>query len=198
MECAGSAPLAPLRRQATRRDYEPTRRPLTLLGSLARSYDCRPGPCRTGEPSYPQKCAEPGAPVGRSSSSRTSHYPPRARTSSRWLTKADPARRSPGSRIPEEYAVDIPTTPILLLRFPDGDVEYRSTRGELPVGTRVRARGSEWRIARYQGTCAYLEALVNPSGAPGSPPATPIGLGRRAADSLRPLTRPRRSRRLAR
>jgi hypothetical protein len=42
MECAGPAPLAPLRRQATRRDYEPTRRSLTLLGLLARSCDRRP------------------------------------------------------------------------------------------------------------------------------------------------------------
>ena len=88
-----------------------------------------------------------------------------------------PRRRNRGARIPEEYAVGIPTTPILLLRFPDGDVEYRSTRGELPVGTRVRARGSEWRIARYQGTSAYLEPLDDASGAPGSPLATPLGLG---------------------
>jgi hypothetical protein len=45
------------------------------------------------------------------------------------------------------------------------------------VGTRVRARGSEWRIARYLESSAYLEPLEDPSGAPGSPLATPIGLG---------------------
>ena len=81
------------------------------------------------------------------------------------------------AEIPNEYAFDIPTTPILLLRFPDGDVEYRSTRGDLPVGTQVRARGREWRIARYEGTSAYLEPLDDPSGAPTSPLTTPIGLG---------------------
>ena len=36
----------------------------------------------------------------------------------------------------------MPDTPIILLRFPDGDVEYRSTGGELPVGVLVRSRGA--------------------------------------------------------
>ena len=72
----------------------------------------------------------------------------------------------------------ITTTPILLLRFPDGDVEYRSTRGELPVGTRIRTRGREWRIARYEGTGAFVEAVdEEPSGAPSGPASTPLGLG---------------------
>jgi len=40
-------------------------------------------------------------------------------------------------------------TPILLLRFPDGDVEYRSTRGELSVGAVIRSRGAKWRVREY-------------------------------------------------
>jgi hypothetical protein len=51
----------------------------------------------------------------------------------------------------------MPETPILLLRFPDGDVEYRSTQAELPVGVLVRSRGTYWRIARYEGATAFLE-----------------------------------------
>ena len=71
----------------------------------------------------------------------------------------------------------IPTTPILLLRFPDGDVEYRSTRGELPLGAQIRARGAEWRIARYDGATAFLEVLQeDAAGAPGGPTLSPIGL----------------------
>ena len=39
-------------------------------------------------------------------------------------------------------------------------------------------RGSEWRIARYEGTTAFLEALVeDPSGAPSGPTVNPLGLG---------------------
>jgi hypothetical protein len=51
----------------------------------------------------------------------------------------------------------IPSTPIILLRFPDGDVEWRSTRGELPIGTLVRSRGALWRVRAYEGEAVLLE-----------------------------------------
>jgi len=63
-------------------------------------------------------------------------------------------------------------TRILLLRFPDGDVEYRSTV-ELPVGTVIRSRGTVWRVREYVRNAAVLEAVDMPAvdGAP-----TPSGL----------------------
>jgi len=72
--------------------------------------------------------------------------------------------------------VAIPHTPILLLRFPDGDVEHRSTRGELPVGTIVRSRGTLWRITRFENDAAILEAAAV-DGAPGGPVVSPDPLG---------------------
>ena len=51
----------------------------------------------------------------------------------------------------------MPSTPVLLLRFPDGDSEWRSTRGELPVGTLVRSRGALWRVRDYDGVAVLLE-----------------------------------------
>ena len=51
----------------------------------------------------------------------------------------------------------IPTTPILLLRFPDGEVEWRSTRGELPIGTLLRSRGALWRVRDFDGEAVLLE-----------------------------------------
>ena len=76
-----------------------------------------------------------------------------------------------------EYAVRIPTTPILILRFPDGDVEHRTTRGELPVGTVLRSRGALWRVREYDGTAAFLEEAEPQPGPAGSPVITadPIG-----------------------
>jgi hypothetical protein len=71
----------------------------------------------------------------------------------------------------------IPTTPILLLRFPDGDVEYRSTRGELPVGSLVRTRGTLWRVREYNGEAAYLEVAEAPPGPAGGPVVIPDPLG---------------------
>ena len=47
--------------------------------------------------------------------------------------------------------MNIPTTPILILRFPDGDVEHRTTRGELPIGTLLRTRGALWRVRSTTG-----------------------------------------------
>jgi hypothetical protein len=67
----------------------------------------------------------------------------------------------------------MPTTPILILRFPDGDVEHRSTRGELPVGALVRARGALWRIRSYQGDAAILEPDEDTEGAVGGPVTLP-------------------------
>jgi len=66
-----------------------------------------------------------------------------------------------------------------LLRFPDGDVEHRSTRGELPVGTMIRSRGRQWRIARFENEAAILEAADKSSndGAPGGAVTSPDPLG---------------------
>jgi hypothetical protein len=77
-----------------------------------------------------------------------------------------------------EYRGGIPTTPILLLRFPDGDVEYRTTRGELPVGALVRARGATWRVRCYVADSAILDAAESPSdGAAGGAIVVPDLLG---------------------
>jgi hypothetical protein len=75
--------------------------------------------------------------------------------------------------------VAIPTTPVLILRFPDGDVEYRTTRGKLPVGSLVRARGTHWRVKAYKGESAILESdgTDGGDGAPGQPIVLPDPLG---------------------
>ena len=92
--------------------------------------------------------------------------PPRGRESGVTLAKA-----------PCEYRGGIPTTPILLLRFPDGDVEWRSTRGELPIGTLIRARGTLWRVREFNGDAAYLEEAEAQAGPVGGPPVIPDALG---------------------
>lgn len=76
----------------------------------------------------------------------------------------------------------MPDTPILILRFPDGDVEWRSTRGELPVGALVRSRGTTWRVRHYDGGTAFLEAAEDGGGAGGAgasagPGVLPLTLG---------------------
>ena len=72
----------------------------------------------------------------------------------------------------------MPTTPILLLRFPDGDVQYQSTRGELPVGAKVRARGTFWRIREFVGEAAILEPFeMSGQGTPGSRTVNPNPIG---------------------
>ena len=48
-------------------------------------------------------------------------------------------------------------SPILVLRFPDGDVEYRSTQGDLPIGVLVRSRGALWRVRAHEGGAVLLE-----------------------------------------
>jgi hypothetical protein len=65
------------------------------------------------------------------------------------------------------------------LRFPDGDVEYRSTRGELPVGTHVRSSGSVWRVREFSGSAAILEPVESDdlTGAAGGSAITPGPLG---------------------
>lgn len=76
------------------------------------------------------------------------------------------------------YRVPIPTTPILILRFPDGDVEHRTTRGELPIGALIRARGTVWRVKEYRGQSAILESDGNDGGGtPGQPTVLPDPLG---------------------
>ncbi len=74
----------------------------------------------------------------------------------------------------------MPGTPILILRFPDGDVQYQSTRGELPVGTKIRARGTFWRIREYAaGGAAILELfeVLGGQGTPGSRTVNPSPIG---------------------
>ena len=44
-----------------------------------------------------------------------------------------------------------------MLRFPDGESEWRSTRGELPIGTLVRSRGALWRVRDFDGGAVLLE-----------------------------------------
>ena len=65
------------------------------------------------------------------------------------------------------------------MRFPDGDVEYRSTRGELPVGTQVRSRGSVWRVREFSGSAAILEPVESEdlAGPAGGSVITPGPLG---------------------
>ncbi|HEX2426407.1 MAG TPA: hypothetical protein VHI53_00670 [Gaiellaceae bacterium] len=68
----------------------------------------------------------------------------------------------------------------MILRFPDGDVEYRSTRGELPTGALVRARGTTWRVRSFTGRVALLESAEQPvdgDGAGGGPVVIPTPLG---------------------
>jgi hypothetical protein len=94
-----------------------------------------------------------------------------------------------GFALATEYAVCIPTTPILTLRFPDGDVEHRSTRGELPVGTLIRARGTLWRIRDFVGAAAILElAEADQDGADGAHGASTGPLVKPAPLGDMPLT----------
>jgi hypothetical protein len=73
----------------------------------------------------------------------------------------------------------MPETPILALRFPDGDVEYRSTLGELPIGTQIRARGTLWRIREFgENGIAILELAVVPGeGTAGGSTVNPTPIG---------------------
>lgn len=77
------------------------------------------------------------------------------------------------------YLPDVLGTPILMLRFPDGDVEYRSTRGELPIGAQVRARGCLWRIHEYteNGAAILKSAEVPGVGTAGGRTVNPSPIG---------------------
>jgi len=68
---------------------------------------------------------------------------------------------------------------VLLLRFPDGDVEYRSTLADVVEGTRVRARGTSWRVRSINGLTVTLEAIdtMAPDGASAGPVVVPDPLG---------------------
>jgi hypothetical protein len=67
-----------------------------------------------------------------------------------------------------------PNTAILTLRFPDGDVEHRSTQAELPIGSTVRTRGTHWRVREYDQRGA---AILEPVETDGHGPATGDGQG---------------------
>jgi hypothetical protein len=71
----------------------------------------------------------------------------------------------------------MPDTPIVTLRFPDGEVEYRSTRGELPIGVLVRSRGTYWRVSRYVEGTAFLEPASADDPFQHGPKVTPSPLG---------------------
>ena len=73
---------------------------------------------------------------------------------------------------------------VLLLRFPDGDVEYRSTLADIVEGTRVRARGTSWRVRSINGLTVTLEAVEAdaPDGASARTGGTPRSTRGQAAD----------------
>jgi hypothetical protein len=71
----------------------------------------------------------------------------------------------------------MPGTPIVVLRFPDGEVEWRTTPGELPVGTLVRARGALWRIFESDGRAVVLVEASHEDQAKHGPAMKPSPLG---------------------
>lgn len=73
------------------------------------------------------------------------------------------------------YSRVIADTLILILRFPDGEVEHRSTPADLPIGALVRARGTLWRVQEHTDTGAAVLAEAEPviDGAPPGPVVVP-------------------------
>jgi len=70
-------------------------------------------------------------------------------------------------------------TKIILLRFPDGDVEYRSSGSDLPIGVLVRSRGALWRVrAHERGAVILVEASLEDQASHG-PVTAPTPLGER-------------------
>ena len=67
--------------------------------------------------------------------------------------------------------------PTLTLRFPDGEVEYRMSAIELPVGVLVRSRGALWRVSRYEGGAVILEPASPGDQARHGPVVRPTPLG---------------------
>ena len=70
-------------------------------------------------------------------------------------------------------------TRIVLLRFPDGDVQYRSNEGELPVGVLVRSRGALWRVRASENGTVILDAASLEDQASHGPVTTPTPIGER-------------------
>ena len=73
----------------------------------------------------------------------------------------------------------MPGTPIFLLRFPDGDVEWRSTSGELPIGVLIRSRGALWRVQAHEGGAVILQEASLEDQASHGPVTTPTPIGDR-------------------
>ena len=73
----------------------------------------------------------------------------------------------------------MPGTQIILLRFPDGDVEYRSSGSELPVGVLVRSRGALWRVRRSDGKTVILDEASIEDQASHGPVTAPTPIGER-------------------
>ena len=71
----------------------------------------------------------------------------------------------------------MPDTPIVVLRFPDGEVEWRSTPGELAIGTLVRARGALWRVKESDGRTVVLVEASHEDQAKHGPAMKPSPLG---------------------
>jgi hypothetical protein len=69
------------------------------------------------------------------------------------------------------------STQIVILRFPDGDAEWRTTRGELPIGTLVRSRGALWRVRAYEGHAVFLAPASPEDQAMHGPVTKPSPLG---------------------
>ena len=73
----------------------------------------------------------------------------------------------------------MPGTQIILLRFPDGDVEYRSSGSELPVGVLVRSRGALWRVRKSDGSTVILDEASPEDQASHGPVTAPTPIGER-------------------
>ena len=73
----------------------------------------------------------------------------------------------------------MPGTRIALLRFPDGDVEWRSTSKELPIGVLVRSRGALWRVQAHEGGAVILKEASLEDQASHGPVTTPTPIGDR-------------------
>ena len=80
---------------------------------------------------------------------------------------------SQGELITDEPPPDLK---ILRLRFPDGEVELR-TSAELPIGVLVRSRGALWRVSRHERGAVILEPATPEEQARFGPVVKPTPLG---------------------
>lgn len=71
----------------------------------------------------------------------------------------------------------MPGTPVVRIRFPDGEIEYRTTRGQLEVGTRINSRGVIWRVTGYDRHTVLVERADAPRAAPPIGETLPLPLG---------------------